>query len=208
MGFMKKLGGMDPRLPRGKTGKGPSEPMVVRPRSSKPSGKKRNMGMGMGMMGLSKGPGMKSGKTVKMNMGMQVPNYQDTVRTRFAEGGKFGSIETRPLKPSESKGVQNKQVGTPTQMKGRSAEGAALARADAAARLANLATNKPAATSTPNVAGRAAAQASLNAERRNFGGGSSTSKKVDKQPKGSGGGSPKPVSNAREKLKKKLRTGG
>ena len=86
MGFMKKLGGMDPRLPRGKTGKGPSEPMAVRPRSSKPSGKKRNMGMGMGMKGLSKGPGMKSGKTVKMNMGMQVPTYNDVVRRKT--GGK------------------------------------------------------------------------------------------------------------------------
>lgn len=84
MGFMKKLGGMDPKLPRGKTGKGPSEPMAVRPRSSKPSGKKRSKGMGM--MGLSKGPGMKSGKTVKMNMGMQVPTYNDVVRRKT--GGK------------------------------------------------------------------------------------------------------------------------
>ena len=40
----------------------------------------------MGMMGLSKGPGMKSGKTVKMNMGMQVPTYNDVVRRKT--GGK------------------------------------------------------------------------------------------------------------------------
>jgi len=87
MGFMNKIGksgGMKSKLPRNKTDKGPSEPMAVRPRSSKPSGKKRSKGMGM--MGLSKGPGMKSGKTVKMNMGMQVPTYNDIVRRKT--GGK------------------------------------------------------------------------------------------------------------------------
>jgi hypothetical protein len=93
MGFMKKLGGMDPRLPRGKTGKGPSEPMAVRPRlakrpkSSKPSGIRR--GLGGANIGLSKGPGMKAGKKVnkvKMNIGMQVPTYNDVVRRKT--GGK------------------------------------------------------------------------------------------------------------------------
>jgi hypothetical protein len=90
MGFMKKLGGMDPRLPRGKTGKGPSEPMAVRPRlakrpkSSNPLGIRR--GLGGANIGLSKGPGMKAGKKVKMNMGMQVPTYNDIVRRKT--GGK------------------------------------------------------------------------------------------------------------------------
>ena len=114
--------------------------------------------------------GYKSGKTVKMNMGMQVPNYQDTVRTRFAEGGKFGSIETRTLKPNEGTGVQNQMRGTPTQMPGKSAMNEARAKAEANARIASKATDRPAATSTPNVAGQAAARASITANRGNFGG--------------------------------------
>lgn len=118
-----------------------------------------------------KGSGYKSGKTVKMNMGMQVPNYQDTVRARFAEGGKFGSIETRTLKPNEGTGVQNQMRGTPTQMPGKSAMNEARAKAEANARIASKATDRPAATSTPNVAGQAAARASITANRRNFGGG-------------------------------------
>jgi hypothetical protein len=35
---------------------------------------------------LHKGPGMKAGKKVKMNMGMQVPTYNDVVRRKT--GGK------------------------------------------------------------------------------------------------------------------------
>lgn len=121
-----------------------------------------------------KGSGYKSGKTVKMNMGMQVPNYQDTVRARFAEGGKFGSIETRKLKPNEGTGVQNQMRGTPTQMPGKSAmvaeARAKAAAADASAKVNRLATDRPAATSTPNTAGLGAARASVAANQMNFGG--------------------------------------
>tara|TARA_R110000737_G_scaffold76264_1_gene106824 strand:- start:35 stop:571 length:537 start_codon:yes stop_codon:yes gene_type:complete len=130
--------------------------------------------------------GYKSGKTVKMNMGMQVPNYQDTVRTRFAEGGKFGSIETRTLKPTAGTGVQSKPVGTPTGMPNKSNKSNTrmfvttptqvpnksemIAAAKAKANAASLATDRPARTSTPNTAGAAAARASITTNRGNFGG--------------------------------------
>jgi hypothetical protein len=117
-----------------------------------------------------KGSSYKAGKTVKMNMGMQVPNYQDTVRTRFAGGGKFGSIETKTLKPTGNAGVQNQQVGTPTRMPDKSAMNfATKAKAEAQKRVASLATDRPAPTSTPNLAGQAAAQASIDTNRSNFG---------------------------------------
>ena len=119
-------------------------------------------------------------------------------RKKLFAGGtalkKIGSSKIKapvlPAKPKKKISPANKQVG----------------------KAKPIARKKPVApkpkSPKPNLNAAPAVQNALTAARGRFGGASRSSKKVNTKPKGSGGGSPKPVSNVRKKLKKKLRSGG